>query len=91
MEAYFGAYPFVGIPDDAVVAAEDPEGFIIVFDMSEFRNKIGTTLRSFGFKRGEDMFFLNNIASSVKKLAPRLPPIKLAEEDQSELAASKCQ
>lgn len=76
----FGAYPFVGIPDDATVAVEDPEGYLLMFDVAEFRNQMGKGIIPMNFKIGEE------ITIKVPRHSPRargkiMRPIVLKDED----------
>lgn len=61
----FGAYPFVGISDESTVAGEDPEGFIVLFDMAEFRNKMGRRLATLSLKPGDELTF--KVAASTPR------------------------
>ena len=78
MEAVYGAYPFVGISDEGTVVSEDPEGYLIFFDMSEFRNKMGKLLKNMDFKMGD------KIVIKVKERQSPRPRKKLAALPRAE-------
>jgi hypothetical protein len=84
IEAVFGAYPFVGISDDTTVASEDPEGNIIFFDMSEFRNKLGRQLVTLSFNCGDKVILTIKTQSprARKRLGPKIAPIVLTDSSQ---------
>jgi len=53
VDGVYGAYPFVGIGDDMSVATEDPEGYVLFFDVAEFRNAESPNIPRLNFKLGD--------------------------------------
>ena len=76
---HLGAYPFVGVRDDSVVLSEDPENYLCLFAMSEFRNRPATAILELGLKVGDKIWF-QIPEEKPKRGARRLqmpPPIDL--------------
>ena len=55
---WLGAYPFVGIPDTALVMGENPEDYLCLFALSEFRNKAATCVRDLHLKVGDPFYIV---------------------------------
>jgi hypothetical protein len=69
---HLGAYPFCGIPDDAIVMGEDPEDWLCLFSMEEFRNRPAHAVLQLGLSLGD--FILIEIPVEE----PRAKPKRLA-------------
>jgi hypothetical protein len=75
---HIGAYPFVGIPDTAIVLSETPEDFLCLFSLSEFRNKPAESVLALGLTLGDKFLIVApKEAPRPVKRKPMPPPIDL--------------
>lgn len=77
---HLGSYPFVGVRDDSVVMGEDPENWLCLFAMSEFRNKPATAVLDLGLKVGDRLWIQVPVELPRKpgrRNLPMPPPIDL--------------
>lgn len=73
---HVGAYPFVGIPDTATVLSESPEDFLVLFSLSEFRNKPADSVLALGLKLGDRILLVApKVTRPVFRRKPMPSPI----------------
>lgn len=78
VDVHLGAYPFVGIRDDAIACSEDPEGYLCLFAMTSFRNGLSKAVEDLGLAVGDTVHIeIPKQEPRVFRRKPMPPPIDL--------------